>query len=132
MVAFAIVATVIASHAAQRDMLIRDIIDRMRHDGLLRQMGGSRKRPGTIVGGRASKGDPVSDQTMSGSREDQFDRLLSNDSLRLDAYKFHEDRVEKICLGYGQPWRGWRPYKAPFSHLCPISSISGLARGFCP
>ena len=33
---------------------------------------------------------------MSGSREDQFSVLLSNDSVRLDLYKFHQDRVEKI------------------------------------
>lgn len=43
-----------------------------------------------------SVGDPVADKTMLGSREDQFGRLLSNDNLRLDLYKFHQDRVEKI------------------------------------
>jgi hypothetical protein len=35
---------------------------------------------------------------MSGSPEDQdpFNTLLSTDSLKLDLYKFHQDRVEKI------------------------------------
>jgi hypothetical protein len=33
---------------------------------------------------------------MSNSREDQFNSLLTSDSLRLDLYKFHQDRVEKI------------------------------------
>jgi hypothetical protein len=35
---------------------------------------------------------------MSGSREDQFNTLLSSsdNSVRLDLYKFHQDRVEKI------------------------------------
>jgi hypothetical protein len=33
---------------------------------------------------------------MSGSREDRLKNLLSSDSLRLDIYKFHQDRVEKI------------------------------------